>query len=123
MKFYKLFLLLYAFQFLFAIIGAYYLPAITGYTAVNTTELQGYDEETTTITEDNQFSIFNFKALEDFKSKTATILAAIKPTGEFLTDYFPNTFPSGIILLLNTLWGVLISLSVLEFFRGYRVVG
>ena len=123
MKAWHLFLFLYVFQALVAAIIPQYISN-AHYTAyyVPNDALSNFTDPTV-VTSENQYLAANQYFGIESKSKWDILLSGLMPLGEYIKSLFPNVIPEAIVLLLDSIWGIIFGLSMLEFMRGMKIFG
>ena len=120
MKAWSIFLFIYVFQFIVgAMLGLYGITDANS--VVNITEFDS-ESEGQILSSDNQYAEATTYQEKKFGSGWQTLIQALMPTGYYISRYFP-TFPSFLILLFNSLWGIVTTIAVIEFMRGFNITG
>jgi len=121
MKAWQIWLFIYSFQFILAIIFPYYNVAYETPIAVNISENVSINPEV--VTTENQYLqntlFFGIRS----KNIWDILKTSIMPTGSFIAKLFPNIIPELLITLLNSIYYVLATLMIIEIMRGIIITG
>jgi len=119
MKAWHVFLFVYILQLLLVNVLPYY--GITpGTSAVVLSETDLNTNTSTSISDSNEYLQQTLYQQEQFSNPWNAMTSSLLPTGSFLDTYFPS-MPGFLILLFNSLWGILTTLAVIEFIRGFNI--
>lgn len=117
MKAWSIFLFMWAFQsvvwvflssFGFVVVeGAIVLPEI--------------ENNASAIASGNEYIASSLYGESKFSNMWDSWYKILMPTGSFISLFFPE-MPEIMVIMFNSLWGVLATVAVLEFMRGFNIM-
>jgi len=119
MKAWHIFLFIYIFQLIIANVLPYY-DISTGTSPVVLSSGDLNTNGTTSISDSNEYLQQTLYQQEQFSNPWNAMVSSLQPTGSFFESFFPD-LPGYLVLLFNSLWGMLTTLAILEFIRGFNI--